>query len=205
MGGAAADAAAAAGDDDHLAGKTTLAETPSDSGLIGRRLAHLASPACRAPIFCAALACFLPSLSREIWRSANKDHVGSCSALLFLSLPRFGYPSDYRPIRLTNVPIGNGNAVQRLAKTSMPPPVGRWGEREQGILQVATALDGKAATEHHHGRRCFGRPACRKARFTTISATSRTCSSRVSLGVFEAYTLEMEKVVAGSKKPAPWP
>ena len=30
--------------------------------------------------------------------------------------------------------------MQRMARTAVAPPVGRWGEREQGILEVATAL-----------------------------------------------------------------
>ena len=81
----------------------------------------------------------------------------------------------------------------------MPPPVGRWGEREQGILQVATALYAQGGYENITMAAVASAAGLSEGTLYNYFRDKQDLQLRVSLGVFEAYTLEMEKVVAGSK------
>jgi TetR/AcrR family transcriptional regulator, fatty acid metabolism regulator protein len=89
--------------------------------------------------------------------------------------------------------------VQRLAKTSMPPPVGRWGEREQGILEVATSLYAQGGYENITMAAVASAAGLSEGTLYNYFRDKQDLQLRVSLGVFEACTLEMEKVVAESK------
>ncbi len=89
--------------------------------------------------------------------------------------------------------------MQRVSKTSMPPPVGRWGEREQGILQVATTLYAQGGYETITMAAVASAAGLSEGTLYNYFRDKQDLQLRVSLGVFEAYTLEMEKVVAESK------
>lgn len=81
----------------------------------------------------------------------------------------------------------------------MPPPVGRWGEREQGILEVATSLYAQGGYENITMAAVASAAGLSEGTLYNYFRDKQDLQLRVSLGVFEAYTLEMEKVVAGSK------
>lgn len=89
--------------------------------------------------------------------------------------------------------------MQRVSKTSVPPPVGRWGEREQGILQVATSLYAQGGYENITMAAVASAAGLSEGTLYNYFRDKQDLQLRVSLGVFEAYTLEMEKVVAESK------
>ena len=105
--------------------------------------------------------------------------------------------------------IGNNSAgqradpgwrqVQRATKTSTPPPVGRWGEREQGILEVATSLYAEGGYETITMAAVASAAGLSEGTLYNYFRDKQDLQLRVSLGVFDAYTLEMEKVVAESK------
>ena len=105
--------------------------------------------------------------------------------------------------------IGNNSAgqradpgwrqVQRATKTSAPPPVGRWGEREQGILEVATSLYAEGGYETITMAAVASAAGLSEGTLYNYFRDKQDLQLRVSLGVFYAYTLEMEKVVAESK------
>lgn len=80
----------------------------------------------------------------------------------------------------------------------MPPPVGRWGEREQGILEVATSLYAQGGYENITMAAVASAAGLSEGTLYNYFRDKQDLQLRVSLGVFEAYTLEMEKVVAGS-------
>lgn len=81
----------------------------------------------------------------------------------------------------------------------MPPPVGRWGEREQGILQVATTLYAQGGYENITMAAVASAAGLSEGTLYNYFRDKQDLQLRVSLGVFEACTLEMEKVVAESK------
>ena len=81
----------------------------------------------------------------------------------------------------------------------MPPPVGRWGEREQGILEVATALYAQGGYENITMAAVASAAGLSEGTLYNYFRDKQDLQLRVSLGVFEAYTLEMENVVAESK------
>lgn len=89
--------------------------------------------------------------------------------------------------------------MQRLAKTSLPPPVGRWGEREQGILQVATSLYAQGGYENITMAAVASAAGLSEGTLYNYFRDKQDLQLRVSLGVFETYTLEIEKVVAESQ------
>lgn len=89
--------------------------------------------------------------------------------------------------------------MQRPARTSTPPPVGRWGEREQGILQVATTLYAQGGYENITMAAVASAAGLSEGTLYNYFRDKQDLQLRVSLGVFEAYTLEMERVVAASK------
>ncbi|MBX9590717.1 MAG: TetR/AcrR family transcriptional regulator [Hyphomonadaceae bacterium] len=88
--------------------------------------------------------------------------------------------------------------MQRVAKTSLPPPVGRWGKREQGILEVATALYAQGGYENITMAAVASAAGLSEGTLYNYFRDKQDLQLRVSLGVFEACTLEMEKVVAES-------
>jgi TetR/AcrR family fatty acid metabolism transcriptional regulator len=81
----------------------------------------------------------------------------------------------------------------------MPPPVGRWGEREQGILEVATALYAQGGYENITMAAVASAAGLSEGTLYNYFRDKQDLQLRVSLGVFEACTLEMERVVAESK------
>lgn len=89
--------------------------------------------------------------------------------------------------------------MQRVAKTTpVPPPVGRWGKREQGILEVATALYAQGGYETITMAAVASAAGLSEGTLYNYFRDKQDLQLRVSLGVFEAYTLEMEQVVANS-------
>lgn len=89
--------------------------------------------------------------------------------------------------------------MQRATKTSAPPPVGRWGEREKGILRVATALYAQGGYENITMAAVASAAGLSEGTLYNYFRDKQDLQLRVSLGVFDAYTLEMERVVAESK------
>ena len=89
--------------------------------------------------------------------------------------------------------------VQRSAKASMPAPVGRWGEREQGILEVATALYAQGGYENISMAAVASAAGLSEGTLYNYFRDKQDLQLRVSLGVFEAYTLQIERVVHESK------
>lgn len=81
----------------------------------------------------------------------------------------------------------------------MPTPVGRWGEREQGILEVATALYAQGGYETITMAAVASAAGLSEGTLYNYFRDKQDLQLRVSLGVFEAYTLEIEKVVAEFK------
>jgi AcrR family transcriptional regulator len=77
--------------------------------------------------------------------------------------------------------------------------VGRWGEREQGILQVATTLYAQGGYENITMAAVASAAGLSEGTLYNYFRDKQDLQLRVSLGVFEAYTLEMEKVVRDSK------
>jgi AcrR family transcriptional regulator len=93
---------------------------------------------------------------------------------------------------------GNGN-VQRMARTSTPVPVGRWGEREQGILEVATSLYAQGGYENITMAAVASAAGLSEGTLYNYFRDKQDLQLRVSLGVFESFTIEMERIVAESK------
>jgi AcrR family transcriptional regulator len=81
----------------------------------------------------------------------------------------------------------------------MPPPVGRWGEREQGILEVAKALYAQGGYENITMAAVASAAGLSEGTLYNYFRDKQDLQLRVSLGVFEAYTLEIERVVRDSK------
>ena len=77
--------------------------------------------------------------------------------------------------------------------------MGRWGEREQGILEVATALYAQGGYETITMAAVASAAGLSEGTLYNYFRDKQDLQLRVSLGVFEAYTLEIEKVVAESK------
>lgn len=89
--------------------------------------------------------------------------------------------------------------MQRMARTAVAPPVGRWGEREQGILEVATTLYAQGGYETITMAAVASAAGLSEGTLYNYFRDKNDLQLRVSLGVFEAYTLEIEKVVAESR------
>jgi TetR/AcrR family transcriptional regulator, fatty acid metabolism regulator protein len=81
----------------------------------------------------------------------------------------------------------------------MPPPVGRWGEREQGILEVAKGLYAQGGYENITMAAVASAAGLSEGTLYNYFRDKQDLQLRVSLGVFEAYTLEIERVVRDSK------
>lgn len=81
----------------------------------------------------------------------------------------------------------------------MPPPVGRWGEREQGILEVAKALYAQGGYENITMAAVASAAGLSEGTLYNYFRDKQDLQLRVSLGVFEAYTLEIERVVRDSR------
>jgi AcrR family transcriptional regulator len=86
-----------------------------------------------------------------------------------------------------------------MARTSTPAPVGRWGKREQGILEVATSLYAQGGYENITMAAVATAAGLSEGTLYNYFRDKQDLQLRVSLGVFETYTLEMERVVAESK------
>ena len=95
--------------------------------------------------------------------------------------------------------VQGGFVVQRVARPLLAPPVGRWGEREQGILEVATSLYTQGGYENITMAAVASAAGLSEGTLYNYFRDKQDLQLRVSLGVFEAHTLEMEKVVATSK------
>ena len=88
--------------------------------------------------------------------------------------------------------------MQRSAKPAAPVPVGRWGEREQGILEVATTLYAQGGYENITMAAVAAAAGLSEGTLYNYFKDKQDLQLRVSLGVFETYTLEVEKVVRES-------
>jgi AcrR family transcriptional regulator len=95
--------------------------------------------------------------------------------------------------------MGGNGYVQRMVKISAPAPVGRWGKREQGILEVATSLYAQGGYENITMAAVATAAGLSEGTLYNYFRDKQDLQLRVSLGVFESYTLEMERVVAESK------
>src|SRR6185503_7268137 len=88
--------------------------------------------------------------------------------------------------------------VQKRERETVPP-VGRWGEREQGIIEVATQLYLQGGYDNVTMAAVASAAGLSEGTLYNYFRDKQDLQLRVSLAAFEAYTLEMEKVVAGSK------
>ena len=88
--------------------------------------------------------------------------------------------------------------MQRSAKPSVAVPVGRWGEREQGILEVATQLYAQGGYENITMAAVASAAGLSEGTLYNYFRDKQDLQLRVSLGVFEAYTQEVEQVVRDS-------
>ena len=88
--------------------------------------------------------------------------------------------------------------MQRSAKPPVAVPVGRWGEREQGILEVATALYAQGGYENITMAAVATAAGLSEGTLYNYFRDKQDLQLRVSLGVFEAYTREVEQVVETS-------
>lgn len=89
--------------------------------------------------------------------------------------------------------------MQKALKKDVLAPVGRWGEREQGILEVATSLYAQGGYENITMAAVASAAGLSEGTLYNYFRDKQDLQLRVSLGVFETYTLEIEKVVTESK------
>jgi len=89
--------------------------------------------------------------------------------------------------------------MQKSQRRDALPPVGRWGEREQGILEVATALYIQGGYENISMAAVASAAGLSEGTLYNYFRDKQDLQLRVSLGVFESHTLAAERAVAESK------
>jgi TetR/AcrR family fatty acid metabolism transcriptional regulator len=94
---------------------------------------------------------------------------------------------------------GCGAAMQKVQKREPVPPVGRWGEREQGIIEVATQLYLKGGYENVTMAAVASAAGLSEGTLYNYFRDKQDLQLRVSLTAFAGHTRAAEKAVAESK------
>jgi TetR/AcrR family transcriptional regulator, fatty acid metabolism regulator protein len=90
-------------------------------------------------------------------------------------------------------------SMQKVHKREMVPPVGRWGEREQGIIEVATQLYLKGGCENVTMAAVASAAGLSEGTLYNYFRDKQDLQMRVSLGAFESSTEAAEQAVNESK------
>src|SRR5215510_15822386 len=88
--------------------------------------------------------------------------------------------------------------MQQDKKAEVTPPVGRWGEREQGILKVATQLYLQGGYENISMAAVASAAGLSEGTLYNYFRDKQDLQLRVSLAAFEGHIEAAEKAVAGS-------
>ncbi len=83
-------------------------------------------------------------------------------------------------------------------RETMPPPVGRWGEREQGIIEVATQLYRQGGYENVTMAAVASAAGLSEGTLYNYFRDKQDLQLRVSLGAFEGHIEKAEQAVAQS-------
>src|SRR5215510_4247668 len=89
--------------------------------------------------------------------------------------------------------------MQKVHKREMVPPVGRWGEREQGIIEVATQLYLKGGYENVTMAAVASAAGLSEGTLYNYFRDKQDLQLRVSLTAFAGHTHAAEMAVAESK------
>lgn len=88
--------------------------------------------------------------------------------------------------------------MQKVQKREMVPPVGRWGEREQGIIEVATQLYLQGGYENITMAAVASAAGLSEGTLYNYFRDKQDLQLRVSLAAFEGHTQAAERAVAES-------
>jgi AcrR family transcriptional regulator len=88
--------------------------------------------------------------------------------------------------------------MQKVQKRETVPPVGRWGEREQGIIEVATQLYLQGGYENVTMAAVASAAGLSEGTLYNYFRDKQDLQLRVSLAAFEGHTQAAEKAVAES-------
>jgi AcrR family transcriptional regulator len=89
--------------------------------------------------------------------------------------------------------------MQKMRKRETVPPVGRWGEREQGIIEVATQLYLQGGYENVTMAAVASAAGLSEGTLYNYFRDKQDLQLRVSLTAFEGHTQAAERAVAESK------
>jgi TetR/AcrR family fatty acid metabolism transcriptional regulator len=89
--------------------------------------------------------------------------------------------------------------MQKVQKRETVPPVGRWGEREQGIIEVATQLYLQGGYENVTMAAVASAAGLSEGTLYNYFRDKQDLQLRVSLTAFEGYTQAAERAVVESK------
>ncbi len=89
--------------------------------------------------------------------------------------------------------------MQKVHKRETVPPVGRWGEREQGIIEVATQLYLQGGYENVTMAAVASAAGLSEGTLYNYFRDKQDLQLRVSLAAFEGHTQAAEEAVADSK------
>jgi AcrR family transcriptional regulator len=89
--------------------------------------------------------------------------------------------------------------MQKVQKREMVPPVGRWGEREQGIIEVATQLYLQGGYENVTMAAVASAAGLSEGTLYNYFRDKQDLQLRVSLAAFEGHTQAAEGAVAESQ------
>jgi AcrR family transcriptional regulator len=90
-------------------------------------------------------------------------------------------------------------SMQKVLKRETVPPVGRWGEREQGIIEVATQLYMQGGYENVTMAAVASAAGLSEGTLYNYFRDKQDLQLRVSLAAFEGHTQAAEQAVAESK------
>lgn len=89
--------------------------------------------------------------------------------------------------------------MEKAQKRDALPPVGRWGEREKGILEVATSLYVQGGYENVSMAAVASAAGLSEGTLYNYFRDKQDLVLRVSLAAFEGHTAEAERIVAESR------
>jgi TetR/AcrR family transcriptional regulator, fatty acid metabolism regulator protein len=95
--------------------------------------------------------------------------------------------------------MGATQQMQKVQKREPVPPVGRWGEREQGIIEVATQLYLKGGYENVTMAAVASAAGLSEGTLYNYFRDKQDLQLRVSLRAFAGHTQAAEEAVAQSK------
>lgn len=95
--------------------------------------------------------------------------------------------------------LATRHPMQKAQKREMMPPVGRWGEREQGIIEVATQLYLQGGYDNVSMAAVASAAGLSEGTLYNYFRDKQDLQLRVSLATFERHIQAAEKAVAESK------